>query len=148
MRVYARESVVRATPEQVFRYSASRVGFCEQFPYQVKWLDGPEYWDKGDILDFSYRVCGVWLRHRAEVIHYQKDRLFVDRMLEGMYGFFKHTHEFEPVEEGVRVRDTVEFSLGVGDLIDRTIGMITLDRAFNLRHQALKRVDFEQLKEQ
>ena len=69
-------------------------------------------------------------------------------MLEGMYGFFKHTHEFEPVEEGVRVRDTVEVSLGVGDLIDRTIGMITLDRAFNLRHQALKRVDFEQLKEQ
>ncbi len=147
MRIYTREALVRATPQQVFRYSTSKMGFIEQFPYTVKWMEGPEYWKKGDVLDFSYKVCGVWLRHRAEVIDYQKDRLFIDRMLEGTYRFFKHTHEFEPVEGGVKIKDTVEFSLGLGDMIDRTIGIVTLDRAFKLRHRALELVDFEQLGE-
>lgn len=142
MKIYVRETLVRASIQQVFRYSASKLGFCEQFPYQVKWWEGPEYWSKGDVLDFSYRVYGLWLRHRAEVIDYQQDRMFVDRMLEGPYRIFQHTHEFTPVEEGVRVKDTVEFSLGLGDMVDRTIGMMTLDRAFSLRHRALGLVKF------
>ena len=62
MAVYTRQVLVNAPPDQVFRYCTSQTGFCQQFPFPVRWLTGADHWQLGDILDFRYRVCGLWLR--------------------------------------------------------------------------------------
>lgn len=135
---YSREVWLPAAPEEVFAYSTSLRGFCSQFPFKVKWHAGPDCWACDDVLDFSYRVAGVWMRHRAQVIEFRHGERFVDEMTQGLYKHFRHTHRFDPERQGTRVRDEVEFSLGYGRLVDRLIGLPTLDSTFRKRHAALR----------
>jgi ligand-binding SRPBCC domain-containing protein len=135
------ETEVDAPVEEVFQWCTSMAGFTDQFPFAVRWHDGPEQWKAGDTLDFSYRVAGKWLRHAARVIDLRTNELFIDEMTDGLYGSFRHTHRFEPIDGGrkTRVIDDVELTLGKGALIDRTIGAKSLQRTFTKRHRALRR---------
>ena len=56
MAVYTRQVLVNAPPNQVFRYCTSQTGFCQQFPFPVRWLTDTDHWQLGDTLDFRYRV--------------------------------------------------------------------------------------------
>lgn len=142
MAIYTRQALLHVPPGQVFRYCISRRGFCEQFPFEVQWLSGLEHWQQGDVLDFRYRVLGVWLRQRTQIVEYVPDRLFVDRMLTGPFRHFRHTHRFEPSQKGTRVTDTVEFSLGMGGLLDQAF-VTALDHVFKRRHWALMAMQAE-----
>lgn len=143
MMIYTRQALLSASPAQVFRCCTSRRGFCRQFPFEVRWLSGPEQWQVGDVLDFRYRVGGVWLRHRAQVVQYEPDRLFVDRMLAGPFRHFCHVHRFEPCQQGTCVIDVVEFSVGLGRLVDQVMAATVLDRTFSRRHWALMAMQAE-----
>lgn len=134
---YIREVWLPVPPQEVFNYSTTIEGFRKQFPFKVKWHDGPERWHANDVLDFSYRVAGVWMRHRAHVVEWRPGQCFVDEMTHGLYKYFRHTHEFIPDRHGTRVRDQVEFSLGFGKFIDKLIGLPTLANTFKKRHAAL-----------
>lgn len=89
-------------------------------------------------MDFRYRVCGIWLRHRAEIISLEPNQSFTDLMLKGIYRAFRHTHEFKSSGGRTCVTDTVEFTFGLGKMIDRLIGLPTLRRTFKKRHRLLK----------
>ena len=89
-------------------------------------------------MDFRYRVCGIWLRHRAEIISLVPNQSFTDLMLEGIYRSFRHTHEFKFPDGRTCVTDTVEFIFGLGKTVDRLIGLPTLRRTFEKRHCLLK----------
>ena len=114
MQTFTRSVWLEAPLEPIFRYCTSRHGFARQFPFHVKWLSEKEYWERGDILDFKYRVCGIWLRHRAEIISLEPNQSFTDLMLKGIYRSFRHTHEFRFSGGRTCVTDTVEFTFGAG----------------------------------
>jgi putative cell division inhibitor SULA len=138
MLTYTRSVWLDAPLEAIFRYCTSRHGFTRQFPFDVQWLSEKEYWERGDILDFKYRVCGIWLRHRAEIISLEPNQSFTDLMLQGIYRSFRHTHEFKSSGGRTCVTDTVKFTIGLGKMIDRLIGLPTLRRTFEKRHRLLK----------
>ena len=138
MLTYTRSVRLDAPLEPIFRYCTSRHGFACQFPFDVQWLSEKEYWARGDILDFRYRVCGIWLRHRAEIISLEPNQSFTDLMLKGIYRSFRHTHEFRFSGGRTCVTDTVEFTFGLGKTVDRLIGLPTLRRTFKERHRLLK----------
>ncbi len=138
MLTYTRSVRLDASLEPIFRYCTSRHGFSRQFPFDVQWLSEKEYWMRGDILDFRYRVCGIWLRHRAEIISLEPNQSFTDLMLKGIYRSFRHTHEFRFSGGRTCVTDTVEFTFGLGKTVDRLIGLPTLHRTFEKRHRLLK----------
>lgn len=134
------ETVVDAPVSEVFRWCTSVDGFVQQFPFAVRWNEGPDAWQRGDRIDFSYRVAGKWLRHEATIVDLREGEMFVDEMTDGLYGSFRHTHRFEPVDGGARTRvvDDVELTLGRGGLVDRAIGAPSLRRTFRKRHAALQ----------
>ena len=138
MLTYTRSVWLDAPLEPIFRYCTSRQGFARQFPFDVQWLSEKEYWERGDILDFRYRVCGIWLRHRAEIILLEQNKSFTDLMLKGIYHSFHHTHEFKSSGGHTCITDTVEFTFGLGKMIDRIIGLPTLRRTFEKRHRVLE----------
>ena len=138
MQTFTRSVWLEAPLEPIFRYCTSRHGFARQFPFHVQWLSEKEYWERGDILDFKYRVCGIWLRHRAEIISLEPNQSFTDLMLKGIYRAFRHTHEFKSSGGRTCVTDTVEFTFGLGKTVDRLIGLPTLRRTFEKRHRLLK----------
>jgi len=135
---FQKRSLIPAPVEVVFAYCVSQSGFRQQFPFRVEWLNGPEIWGIGDEIDFRYRVNGIWLRHTARIVEFELNRCFVDEMTGGFYRAFRHRHEFEPSDTGTWVIDEVEFSLGFGSWLDRTLGGVTLQRVFARRHKALQ----------
>jgi ligand-binding SRPBCC domain-containing protein len=134
---YSRTVFVPAPLEEVFSYCTSVEGFRQQFPFAVKWLAGPHSWKCNDILDFRYRLAGLWVVHRAEIIEFKRNEYFTDRMTHGLYRQFRHTHRFTPAPGGTMMHDEIEFTFGLGALIDRCVGTPTLDNTFKKRHQAL-----------
>lgn len=128
---------VPAAPDEVFDYCATVEGFRTQFPFPVRWLEGPASWQGGDVLDFRYRVGGIWMRHRARIVEFERGRCFVDEMTDGLYRSFRHTHRFIADGDRTCVRDQIEFSMGYGNLVDRLIGLPTLGSTFRKRHAAL-----------
>lgn len=87
-------------------------------------------------------LCTVGLRHHAEVEEHEWGALFTDTMRKGPYRTFRHTHRFEPSAGGTRMTDTIEFTTGLGALIDRLIGVPILKYTFRKRHEALSQVDW------
>ena len=128
---------VPAPPDEVFDYCVTAEGFRTQFPFAVRWLEGPQTWRGGDVIDFRYRVAGLWMRHRASIVTYERGRCFVDEMTQGIYRSFRHAHHFTACDGGTCVRDQIDFTLGFGRLADRLIGLPTLARTFGKRHAAL-----------
>ena len=95
-----------------------------------------------DHLNARGTLCTVGLRHRAEVEEHERGALFTDTMRKGPYRTFRHTHRFEPSAGGTRMTDTIEFTTGLGTLIDRLIGVPILKYTFRKRHEALSQVDW------
>jgi ligand-binding SRPBCC domain-containing protein len=124
---------------EVFEHCRTCAGFEQLFPYPVRWREAPARWTEGDRLDFSYRMLGVWLRHRAEVVELRDDERFVDQMVGGPYRVFRHTHTFRPSPTGGTVlTDRVQVESRLGRAVDHTVLRWVLERAFRQRHAALR----------
>lgn len=124
---YQIKSFIKAGQNELFDFCRSKKGFCSHFPFPVDWREGAEdSWKKGEIIDFRYRVYGIWLRHRAILSGCEPSRVFTDVQEKGVYQRFVHTHKFEEEAGGTWVIDEIEFTLGYGNLIDRFLGVPTI----------------------
>jgi ligand-binding SRPBCC domain-containing protein len=65
-----------------------------------------------------YRICwhGFPLRWLTEIESWNPPTRFVDVQREGPYRLWHHTHSFESVEGGTRIRDVVRYALPFGIL--------------------------------
>ena len=138
MTIYVRSSLVTASPDAVFAHTTCLRGFRQVFPFPLDWRDGPEAWSEGDTLDFRYRSGGVWISHVARIVEWEPGRRFVDEMSRGIFKTFRHTHLFEPSTDGTLITDRVEFTLGYGTLVDRSLALPILVYSFRKRHEALQ----------
>ena len=135
---FARSVVVKAPVQRVFEFTNSASGFQQHFPHPVVWEEGPPAWRLGDEISFRYRFCGVWIPYRAEIVEWRQNRSFVDEMRNGPFRFFRHTHRFESIDGGTRYTDQVQFNLGYGGWIDRTLGACLMNSLFRKRQARMK----------
>ena len=70
----------------------------------------------GTLIEYRLRLHGIPLRWLTRIEEWDEDRSFVDRQLRGPYRLWHHTHRFEPVEGGTRMRDVVRYALPFGPL--------------------------------
>ena len=95
----------------------------------------------GQIVTFEGRHFGVRQRLTVEVTEYERPRLFVDEMVEGVFKSFKHVHEFNGERGGTRMRDTLtwESPLGIlGRVADRFFVEAHLRDLVTIRNARLK----------
>ena len=71
---------------------------------------------EGDRVTWSARHFGIRFRMSSIVFDLDRPHRFRDRQTKGPFGAFRHTHEFEPVEGGTLMRDTIEFRSPFGPL--------------------------------
>jgi ligand-binding SRPBCC domain-containing protein len=74
---------------------------------------------------------------------YGKDRLFVDKQIQGPFAYWVHRHEFEDVSGKTRLTDRVEYELPGRPLTNFLFGWIVkqgLINMFNHRHRVTKKV--------
>jgi ligand-binding SRPBCC domain-containing protein len=70
----------------------------------------------GQTVTFEGVHFGIRQRFTVEVVEFERPRLFVDEMTEGVFKSFKHIHEFFPNENGVLMRDTLVWTAPLGFL--------------------------------
>lgn len=72
--------------------------------------------EEGEQITWSARHFGLRFRMTSLVFDVERPRRFRDRQVRGPFGSFLHTHEFEPVDAGTLMRDTIEFRSPFGPL--------------------------------
>ena len=138
--VFEHSVVIEAPVEKVFAFCNSREGFQRHFPHKVRWQHGPENWGRNCELTFKFRYLGMWLPYKTKITEWRPNHMFRDAMVVGPYKRFVHTHSFRAVKEGTLYTDRVEFSIGLGKWIDRTIGLRQIRSTFAKRHAQMKAI--------
>lgn len=152
MAVYERESRVRAPLEDVWAFHSSADGLVALTP---SWLDltvesvqgpdgtsNPDVLEEGSTIELSVRPFGIGPRRRTKSVVERRQEddgaaLFQDRMIEGPFPEWVHTHAFYASDGDTIVRDRVEYTLPggpVGNVAAR--GMVLgLGPMFRHRHR-------------
>ena len=137
---YTSSVILNAPIEKIFSFCSSKEGFLSHFPYRCRWKTGCSKWEYGTDFSFEFRYLGVWFTHSAKISGFTQNEYFEDTMQRGLYKYFVHQHIFEPHGVGVKYTDKVIFSLGFGDLADRTVGLKTMEKLFSSRHKRMKEI--------
>jgi ligand-binding SRPBCC domain-containing protein len=129
MAIYERESLVRAPLDEVWAFHSAIDGLVALTPgwfgLRVEGVTGPDGTAdppellEGTTIDLSVRPLGIGPRQRTTSLIEERRRedgfaLFRDRMIEGPFEEWLHTHAFEAVDGGTLVRDRVEYRLPYG----------------------------------
>jgi len=71
----------------------------------------------GMIIQYKVRpLLNIPLGWTTEITHCEEGKYFVDEQRFGPYALWHHQHQFEVVEGGVKMTDTVHYAIGMGIL--------------------------------
>lgn len=107
--------------------------------FRLRPLALPPTLERGATIDYRLRWRGLPLRWTSLVTDWDRPRYFAYEQARGPYRFFRHEHAFEETEDGILVRDRVEFRGPAGRFVDRLVTLPDLARIFRFREsQALE----------
>jgi ligand-binding SRPBCC domain-containing protein len=115
--VLEREQLVRAPADAVFAFFEDPSNLEAITP---RWLGfeiltpRPIAMREGAIIEYRLRLAGLPLRWRTRIARHEPGRGFVDVQERGPYALWEHSHDFEPTDRGVLVRDRVRYALPFG----------------------------------
>lgn len=129
MAIYERETVVRSPLDEVWAFYSSIDGLValtpDWFGLRVEAVTGPDGTPdppellEGSTIELSVRPFDLGPRRRttSRIVERRREdgsALLRDRMTEGPFDEWLHTHAFESVDGGTLVRDRVEYRLPCG----------------------------------
>ncbi len=101
----------------------------------------------GETVTFEGTHFGMRQRLMVEVVEFDRPWLFADEMIEGRFKSFKHIHEFQKLEAGTLMVDTIEWTspFGVlGKLVDKLLLERHLQNLVSTRNNRLKHIAEQQ----
>lgn len=129
MAIYRRSSLIRAPFEAVWSFHSTVDGLVAVTPdwvnLEVERVIGPDGEPEpdelvqGSELTLSMRPLGIGPRQTwtSRITHRERSDgrgEFQDRMVDGPFRRWQHTHRFEAVEGGTRLTDRVEYEFPLG----------------------------------
>jgi ligand-binding SRPBCC domain-containing protein len=138
------ESVVEATPEEVFAWHEAP-GAVEKLtpPWEkVRMVDRGTGLTVGSRVIFRLQAGPFWKTWVAEHVAYDPPHLFADQQREGPFSYWLHQHRFERTAEGTtRMVDEIEYTLPFGWLgrfFGGALARHKLTRMFAYRHKVVQ----------
>lgn len=98
---------------------------------------------QGALIDYRLKLYGVPLQWRTEISLWEPPFRFMDVQLQGPYRKWVHTHTFEAVNGGTRMRDRVEYRLPGGvlaPLAHRLFVKRNVETIFRFREARITRI--------
>ena len=96
-----------------------------------------------DEIDYQVSpIFGIPLKWKTQISKVKKPFHFIDKQIKGPYKFWEHLHEFEEVEGGVLIKDTVNYVIPFG-WIGRLFSFYVkrkLTSIFDFRENALNKL--------
>ena len=145
MHVYTllREQVLPLPPGEAFEFFADALNLETITP---PWLHfrvvspGPIDMRPEALIEYRLRLHGLPVRWLTRIEEWEPGRRFEDVQVRGPYRLWRHSHSFEPHEDGTLMRDLVRYSLPLGPLgrlAQVAVVRRDLDRIFDFRHAAV-----------
>lgn len=95
----------------------------------------------GALIDYKLRIRGLPVRWRSVISVWEPPVRFVDEQVHGPYKYWRHEHIFESHPSGgTVVRDTIDYRVPGGRLINRLFVQPDVKRIFRYRLEKLKEV--------
>jgi ligand-binding SRPBCC domain-containing protein len=141
-----REQVVRRPLREVFEFFVRAENLERITPPWLRFrmlTPEPVEMGVGTLIDYRLSLHGLPLRWTSRIELWEEEHRFVDEQLHGPYRFWRHLHEFVPVDGGTCVRDRVEYALplgAVGGLLGLPVVRRDLVRIFDYRRDAVARL--------
>lgn len=119
-----RTTFVPATPAEVFSFFSRPENLARITPPSLGFVirETPEGGIReGARIVYRIRVAGLPLTWVTNIARWDPEREFVDEQVRGPYRKWVHTHSFTPLNNGVEMRDRVEYELPFG-ILGRLLG--------------------------
>jgi ligand-binding SRPBCC domain-containing protein len=142
---FVKESVIRASPEEVFRFHERPDVLSVLIPpwESARVIQAAKISDVGSTAIVETRILGMiavkWVaRHTA----YEPPRHFEDVQIEGPFKSWRHRHVVEPHPDGSILRDEIDYEPPFGFLgrwLSPVLVEKRLQKLFNYRHEVTRR---------
>jgi ligand-binding SRPBCC domain-containing protein len=146
MRVHTlvREQHLPRSPDEVFPFFADALNLEAITPPLLRFrvvTPQPIAMRAGTILQYRLRLRALSLDWLTRIAEWAPGERFVDEQLVGPYRLWHHTHEFEPIDGGTLMRDTVRYALPLWPLGEIAAPLVRRELAeiFDFRRDACAR---------
>ena len=137
------ETLVPGSMETVFNFFSSAENLERITPPELgfKILNPlPIKMEKGTLIDYRIRLFGIPLKWQTLISKWEPQRQFVDEQLKGPYAKWVHTHSFEATDNGILMRDEVNYRLPFFPFGEVMLPVVRLQlrRIFSYRTERIK----------
>jgi len=108
------ETLVPGSMETVFDFFSSAENLERITPPELgfKILNPlPIEMKQGTLIDYRIRLFGIPLKWQSLISKWEPQKQFVDEQLKGPYSKWIHTHSFEATDNGILMRDEINYRL-------------------------------------
>ena len=142
---FVREMTVPLPRGQVFAFFADAVNLERITPPELKFhilTPTPITMRPGALIDYELSLFGLRFKWRSEITVWEPETRFVDIQVRGPYAEWVHTHTFEDVPGGTRIRDHVRYRLPFAPLGNLALPVVRaqLRRIFDYREAVTTRL--------
>ena len=141
MRRYQTEMWVDAPIDKVFEFFSNPANLEQITPPWLKFkMVQPEHLSigPGTIIDYRLRLHGIPITWQSEITEWNPPNHFIDVQTKGPYRHWAHTHEFNEAGTGTFIRDSVDYKVPGGYLVDRLFVRKDIERIFTYRKSKLR----------
>jgi len=142
---FAKESLIRATPERVFAFHEQPEALILLLPPggTARVIQAAKISELGSQAIIETRIFGLLkVRWVAEHVIYDPPRLFEDVQVKGPFRSWRHRHVIEPNPEGAQLRDQIDYEPPFG-FIGRALAPLLvepkLQKLFDFRHEVTRK---------
>jgi ligand-binding SRPBCC domain-containing protein len=94
----------------------------------------------GTLIDYRLRIRGIPVRWQTEITVWERPHRFVDIQKRGPYRQWIHEHRFIAQDGGTRCRDSVQYAVPGGWLVQRLFVRRDVERIFKFRAERLREI--------
>ncbi|MDR6456969.1 ligand-binding SRPBCC domain-containing protein [Chryseobacterium vietnamense] len=143
-----REQQLNCDIEAAWKFFSSANNLSEITPKDMGFIVLTEMEDDeiypGMLIDYYVSpLFGIKMKWQTEITHVDFRKSFIDFQKKGPYKLWNHHHEFIPNEEGVLMRDTIDYELPMGflgEMAHRLFVRKKLEHIFDYRFRILSKL--------
>ena len=141
VRRYQTEMWVDAPIDKVFEFFSNPANLEQITPPWLKFkMMQPQHLSiaPGTIIDYRLRLHGIPITWQSEITEWNPPYHFTDVQKKGPYRHWAHTHEFNEAGTGTFIRDSVDYKVPGGYIVDRLFVRKDIERIFTYRKSKLR----------
>ena len=114
MKIYSLKykQIIKKDINEVFAFFSNPENLKKITPEKLNFkilTPSPIVMKNGQLIDYTIKIFGIKIRWTTLITEYIPNKMFIDQQLSGPYSMWHHKHEFNIIDSGVEVIDTIHY---------------------------------------